>query len=90
MNTQTFSSREFNQNASAVRKASDSAPVFITVRGTPKTVMLNYGDYQKLVGKTHRRTLLEAFSMTGFEKMDTDIELENFIPHQKGTAAEFD
>ena len=90
MNTQIFSSREFNQNASAVRKAADSAPVVITVRGTPKTVMLNYSDYQKLVGKTRRRTLFEAFSMPGFEKMNTDIELEDFITHQKATAAEFD
>ena len=90
MEARIYSSREFNQNASAVRKASESGPVVIAVRGVPKSVMLNYSDYQKLAGKTRRRTLYEAFSMPGFEKMDTTIDLEDFIPRQNGTAAEFD
>lgn len=90
MDVTTFSSREFNQNASAVRKASDTAPVFITVRGEPKTVMLSYDDYQRLVEKPKQRTLYDVFSVPGFEKMDTDIDLESSIPRQYGKAAEFD
>ena len=39
------------------------------VRGTLKTVMLSYDSYRELEKKAHRRTLLEAFSMPGFEKM---------------------
>ena len=41
------------------------------VRGTLKTVMLSYDRYRWLEKKVHRRTLLEAFSMPGLEKMMT-------------------
>lgn len=61
--------RESDHHASFVRKASDIAPVFITVRGTLKTVMLSYDRYRRLEMKAHRRTLLEVFSVPGFEKM---------------------
>ena len=59
-----------------VRKASDIAPVFNTVLGTLKTVMLSYDRYRRLEKKVHRRTLLEAFSMLGLEKIKTDSAKE--------------
>lgn len=46
------------------------------VRGTLKTVMLSYDSYRELEKKAHRRTLLEAFSMLGLEKIKTDSAKE--------------
>ena len=86
---QIVSSRELDHHAAAVRKASDSAPVFITVHGVLKTVMLSYDSYRQLEKNAHRRTLLEAFSMPGFKEMKTDVDLESFSPRQKGIAATF-
>jgi prevent-host-death family protein len=44
----TISSREFNQNASAAKKASESGPVFITDRGRPAHVLLTIEEYRRL------------------------------------------
>ena len=63
-----------------VRKVSDRAPVFITVCGMLKTVMLSYDRYRRLEKKAHRRTLLEVFSVPGFERMKTDVALDRFSP----------
>ena len=44
----TVSSREFNQDVSKVKRASNSGPVFITDRGRAAHVLLTIKDYQKL------------------------------------------
>lgn len=44
----TIPSREFNQNASAAKKASESGPVFITDRGRPAHVLLTIEEYRRL------------------------------------------
>jgi PHD/YefM family antitoxin component YafN of YafNO toxin-antitoxin module len=41
MTITTVSSRQFNQDASAVKKASQTGPVFITDRGRPAHVLFN-------------------------------------------------
>lgn len=46
----TFSSREFNQDASGAKKASMNGPVFITDRGRPAHVLLSIDDYRRLAG----------------------------------------
>ncbi|HEY4713325.1 MAG TPA: type II toxin-antitoxin system Phd/YefM family antitoxin [Aquirhabdus sp.] len=51
----TLSSREFNQDTSRAKKATQEGPVFITDRGRPAHVLLSIKDYQLL---THT---LEAF-----------------------------
>ena len=50
MGITTISSREFNQDASRAKKAARKGPVFITDRGHPAHVLLNIGDYEKLLG----------------------------------------
>ncbi|MGE0667432.1 MAG: type II toxin-antitoxin system Phd/YefM family antitoxin [Sphingomonadales bacterium] len=50
MAIRTFSSREFNQDASRVKKAAAGGPVFITDRGRPAHVLLTIEDYQRLTG----------------------------------------
>ena len=57
----TLSSREFNQNASAAKKAAEKGPVFITDRGRPAHVLLSIEEYEKV---THTgKSLAEALSM---------------------------
>jgi prevent-host-death family protein len=44
----TFTSREFNQDVSKIKKAAAHGPVFITDRGHPAHVLLTIDDYLKL------------------------------------------
>ncbi|WP_417824507.1 type II toxin-antitoxin system Phd/YefM family antitoxin [Thalassospira lucentensis] len=50
MGITTISSREFNQDTSSAKKASNSGPVVITDRGKPSHVLLSIEEYQKLTG----------------------------------------
>jgi prevent-host-death family protein len=59
----TFSSREFNQDASRAKKAARHGPVFITDRGRPAHVLLTIEDYQRLSGE--RVSLREALEQRG-------------------------
>ena len=45
----SISSREFNQDVSKAKRASEQGPVFITDRGTPAHVLLTIQDYHKLL-----------------------------------------
>lgn len=51
MSITTFSSREFNQDASKAKKAAQHGPVFITDRGRPAHVLLTIEQYQRLTGQ---------------------------------------
>lgn len=51
--TTQVSSREFNQDSSAAKKAADMGPVYITDRGRPAHVLLTFEAYEALIGK-HR------------------------------------
>jgi hypothetical protein len=48
MTISTFSSREFNQDVSRIKKAAANGPVFITDRGHVAHVVLSVEDYLKL------------------------------------------
>lgn len=50
MTISTVSSREFNQRASEVKRATAKGPVIITDRGQPAHVLLSIEDYRKLTG----------------------------------------
>lgn len=63
MKITTFSSREFNQDASGAKKAASKGPVFITDRGRPAHVLLTIEDYQRLTGK--HMSLLKALEQRG-------------------------
>ncbi|MFT4059618.1 MAG: type II toxin-antitoxin system Phd/YefM family antitoxin [Legionella sp.] len=66
----TFSSREFNQDVSKIKKASAQGPVFITDRGHPAHVLLTIEDYLKL-SKT-KETIVDLLAMPD----TTDIDFE--------------
>lgn len=48
-----ISSREFNQDTSAAKKAASHGPVYITDRGRLAHVLLTYDAYEQLLGE-HR------------------------------------
>jgi prevent-host-death family protein len=66
----TFSSRQFNQNASKAKKAAQDGPVFITDRGKPAHVLLSYEEYKKISGK--KQNIVDLISMPA--EADLDIE----------------
>jgi prevent-host-death family protein len=60
MGATTFSSREFNQDASRAKKAAQNGPVFITDRGRPAHVLLSIEEYRRLTGGG--KSLLDAIA----------------------------
>jgi prevent-host-death family protein len=68
MATTTISSREFNQNTSGAKKASENGPVFITDRGRPAHVLLSIEEYQQLANKG--KNILELLAMPGDQDFD--------------------
>ena len=46
--TTHFTAREFNQDASRVKRASRDGPVFITDRGKPAHVLMTVAAYERL------------------------------------------
>ncbi len=73
----TFSSREFNQDVSKIKKAAARGPVFITDRGHPAHVLLSIEDYLKLTQT--QKTIVDLLAMPKF----ADIEFE--APNLTGT-----
>ncbi|MBO0904385.1 type II toxin-antitoxin system Phd/YefM family antitoxin [Jiella sonneratiae] len=55
-----ISAREFNQNASAARKAANDAPLVVTDHGRPTHVLMSYEEYERL--KKERRSVLDLFA----------------------------
>lgn len=51
MTIHTCTSREFNQDVSAAKKAALDGPVFVTDRGKPTHVLLSIADYLCLTNK---------------------------------------
>jgi prevent-host-death family protein len=70
MTITTLSSREFNQDASRAKKATQKGPVFITDRGKPAHVLLSIEEYQRLTGR-HRR-IADALAMPGADDIEFD------------------
>jgi len=63
----TISSREFNRDVSAAKRAAAREPVTITDRGEPSHVLLSIDDYRRLVAD--RRSIVDWLSA------DDDVDL---------------
>lgn len=78
----TFTSREFNHDVTAAKRAAASGPVVITDRGTPAHVLLTYEHYQSLRGRS--RNLSAVLRMDGadvdFDPGRVDMELRPADP----------
>jgi len=75
----TVSSREFNQNASAAKKAAEHGPVFITDRGRPAHVLLTIEEYQRVTDKG--RSILDLLAMP--EGVDICEDFDELIPRSR-------
>ncbi|MGH1561366.1 type II toxin-antitoxin system prevent-host-death family antitoxin [Mumia sp. DW29H23] len=64
-----MTSREFNRDVSAAKRAADEGPVVITDRGRPSHVLMTIEDYDRMVAP--RRDLVDWLSMR-----DPEIEFE--------------
>ena len=71
MTITTLTSRAFNQDTSAAKRAANEGPVFITDRGRPAHVLLTIEDYRRLAGEGADITQLLA--LPGVE----DVEIED-------------
>lgn len=74
----TFSSREFNQDASRPKKAAAKGPVFITDRGEPRHVLLSIDEYRRLIGGS--RTIADLLAMPGAEDVELEIPVNRDRP----------
>jgi len=67
----TFSSREFNQDVSKVKRAAMNGPVFITDRGQVAYVLLEIGEYKKMVKK--KESIIDLIAMPA-DSPDIDFD----------------
>jgi prevent-host-death family protein len=65
-----MSSRAFNQDTSAAKRAAGRGPVYITDRGRPAHVLLTYEAYEQLIGT--RRVLDVLAEPQGVEDVEFD------------------
>lgn len=72
--TAQFTAREFNQDASRVKRASKDGPVFITDRGKPAHVLMTVAAYDRLK-KSQAELPLVAF-MEGLALDGVDLTRE--------------
>lgn len=71
----TVTSREFNQDRGAVKKASEKEPVFITNRGRTSHVLLSYKQYQELAGS--KKSVAELLAMPSSENIDLPLDRDS-------------
>lgn len=67
----TFSSREFNQDVSKIKKATSQGPVFITDRGHPAHVLLSIDDYLELT--KNRESIVDLLAMPDSAEIDFEV-----------------
>jgi len=76
--TTTMTSRAFNQDAGAAKKAAAGGPVIITDRGRPAHVLMTFDDYRRLTGEAPSLVDLLAqpdAAAIGFEPPRLDFPL---------------
>ena len=63
-----FSSREFNQDVGAAKRAARAEPVFITDRGKPTHVLLSFDTFRQISGETE--TIIDLLAMPDAVEID--------------------
>lgn len=83
-----FSSRLFNQDVGAAKRATKDGPVFITDRGRPAHVLMTIEEYRRLTGK---RTIVDMLAVEGEVDPDAfDSQLERARSRELLRLAKFD
>jgi PHD/YefM family antitoxin component YafN of YafNO toxin-antitoxin module len=65
-----ISSREFNQDVGAAKRAARVEPVFITDRGKPSHVLMSFDTFRQLSGDTE--TIIDLLAMPDTVDIDLD------------------
>ncbi|WP_136517949.1 MULTISPECIES: type II toxin-antitoxin system prevent-host-death family antitoxin [Cellulomonas] len=65
-----LTSRQFNHDVSAAKRAAKDGPVVITDRGQPSHVLLTYADFQRMTRRAARPPLSETL------RMEEDLDFE--------------
>jgi prevent-host-death family protein len=68
--TQIFTAREFNQDASRVKRASNTGPVVITERGRPAHVLMTVAEYERLKASHPKVPLVEFMESLELSGLD--------------------
>jgi len=63
MGIHTISSREFNQDIGAAKRAEADGPVFVTDRGKPAHVLLTVELYNQLTGAGTKTSIADLLAM---------------------------
>ena len=77
--TTTFTSREFNRDVSAAKRAAANGPVIVTDRGQPAYVLLGIDDYRRLDGERDRGVTGEEF-VERLSMSEEDYVYADFAP----------
>lgn len=64
----TISSRSFNQDVGAAKRAAERGPVIITDRGRPAFVLLRHDDWIRQQGE--RRSIRQVLDLPGVEAIE--------------------
>jgi prevent-host-death family protein len=72
--TANFTSREFNQDASRVKRAAAKGAVFITDRGRPAHVLMTIDEYERLHGKGKGGSLVSFLESLPLADLDLTRE----------------
>jgi len=62
------SSRDFNQDVTAAKRAARLEPVFVTDRGKPTHVLMSIDAFRQLTGQTE--TIVDLLAMPGATEVD--------------------
>jgi prevent-host-death family protein len=62
------SSRDFNQDVTAAKRAARLEPVFVTDRGKPTHVLMSIDAFRQLTGQTE--TIVDLLAMPGLPEVD--------------------
>ena len=65
-----FTAREYNQDASRVKRAANDGPVIITERGRPAHVLMTMAAYERLKGGKPKQPLVEFLAELAFDGLD--------------------
>lgn len=71
MSVDTFTSRQFNQDPSSVKRAAKKGPVKITERGVVSYMMMSIDEYLQITGKTN--TISDLLRAPGSADIDLTV-----------------
>lgn len=79
MPIRTFTSRQYNQEPGALKRAVADGPVFVTNRDVVELVLLNKRDYDRLVDAKPKRKLGDAMRMPQVAEIEFEAVRSNVV-----------